>query len=296
MTGHLGRSAQRNTLPLLLWLVATGCTRDNPAFEPGDAGAEEVARDAAAERGPPRPDALPADAVTTAIDSAGADTVAAVNATGLVGYWPLDDGTGSAQAGDRSGNGNAGSLAMVDATSGWKAGHAGSALEIPDTVGAGVMVKPSASLDGIRTGLTISAWVYRLTSIKERNLTVLSRQVGTASREVYSLAFQNDVMVIWLYAASPASEVNLRATRTAPLNAWIHVATTWDGKTVRLYQDGAEVGLLSYAGPMGASDKPVILGNNANSTGLDQPLGGRLDEVRLYDRALSAAEIAALAK
>jgi hypothetical protein len=185
---------------------------------------------------------------------------------------------------------------MIDPTSGWKAGHAASALEIPNTVGAGVIVKSSASLDRVRTGLTISAWVYRLVSVPSFNMAVLSRQVGTANRELYTLSFQDNVLVVWLYAMSSTPQINLRANRTAPLDAWVHVAVTWDGKTVRLYQDGGEVGALSYTGPMGTSDRPVILGNNANQKGIDQPLGGRLDEVRLYDRGLSASEISALAR
>jgi hypothetical protein len=119
--------------------------------------------------------------------------------------------------------------------------------------------------------------------------------MGNMNRELYTLGFQSDLLSVWLYAAAPAAEVVLHASGPAPLNQWIHVALTWDGKTARLYQGGQAVGSVAYAGSLPATINPVILGNNANSTGVDQPLGGRLDEVRFYDRALSASEIATLA-
>jgi hypothetical protein len=327
MTGLTdGRRSRRVQTGSALWLALAlvGCTRLNPAFERGDANepfdaeeqAEEAPADASLSRyrawpvgaapdaaaaseaaAPPFPDAAPdlppddADGPDLPPDDAAAEI-----APGLLAYWPLDDGTGKATAGDRSGNGNDGSLTMLDPGTAWKPGHTGGAIEIPYTVGAGVTVKDSSSLDRISNAVTISAWVYRLTSIKNRNMTVLSRQVGSGNRELYTLGFENDVLIVWLYAAAPAPEVNLRATQTAPLNTWIHVAMTWDGKTVNLYQNGAPVASLSYTGTFPTTSNPVILGNNANGSGVDQPLGGRLDEVRIYDHALSASAITALAK
>jgi hypothetical protein len=286
--------------------AALSCTRTNPAFGPGEgsdaedaeARAEEPAADAAE-----RPDRAPllvlADA--GALDLAPPTDLMplpfsnAIDDSDLVAYWPLDEGAGNALVQDRSGNGNSGGLAGIDLATAWKPGHAGGALEIPAIKGAAVLVGPSPSLDGTNKALTISAWVYRLESIRNHNMTVASRQVDDSNREVYNLGFQSDVLIVWLYAAAPAAQISLRATGTSPLGQWIHVAVTWDGKTARLYQEGKPVGSVAYGGPLPASDNPVILGNNANSTGIDQPLGGRLDEVRFYARALSASEIAALA-
>jgi hypothetical protein len=125
------------------------------------------------------------------------------------------------------------------------------------------------------------------------NMGVLSRQEGTRNHELYFLAFQNDTLLVWLYNPSGASS-NLKANRPAPGMIWIHVAATWDGSTVRLYQDGAEVGSVAYAVTFPAEQNPLVLGNNQNQTGLSQPLMGQLDEVRLYDRALSAEAIRAV--
>jgi hypothetical protein len=212
--------------------------------------------------------------------------------TGLVGYWPLDEGPGSSLILDRSGNGNNGGIAAIDPQNGWTTGKVGAALDVPNAVGAGVIVAPTTSINGVRTAFTIAAWAYRDAHINDRHMVVLSRQLGNQSTELYLLGFHNNTLLVWLYG-NPSS-INLRANRAAPLTTWIHVAVTWDGQTVRLYQNGESVGTLAYNSTWPAADKPLILGNNANSSGIDQPLIGRLDEVRLYNRALPQAAIQAL--
>ena len=77
---------------------------------------------------------------------------------GLVGYWKLDDGAGSATARDSSGQGNNGSLISVNAETSWSPGKSGAALELG---GAGwVNVAPSTSIDGIVDQVTVASWVY----------------------------------------------------------------------------------------------------------------------------------------
>jgi hypothetical protein len=304
------------TIPLVL-VVALGCTAPNPAFElapdgapHGDGSPEAAAADL------PGADALPGDVpdargadIPEPADAPGDRPAAEVRAdataeagrppdltTGLVGYWPLDEGTGSTIIADRSGNASQGTIVGLSASSAWKAGKVGSALEVPDVMNASVTVKPTASINSVRTALTIAAWVYRNANISGRQMAVVSRQLGTGSRELYNLAFRSDTLILWIDPDAAAASFNVVASRPAPLATWIHVAATWDGGVVRLYQDGAEVGSASYAAVMPDDTNNLLLGNNVNLSTADQPLVGRLDEVRLYNRALSAAEIAALAR
>lgn len=84
----------------------------------------------------------------------------------------------------------------------------------------------------------------------------------------------------------------LTAPKPVETGKWVHVAATYDNQTLRLYQDGVLLGSLERGGPIAPSDAKVILGSHGD----DSPrttFQGVLDEVKIWDRALSAAEIAA---
>ena len=75
--------------------------------------------------------------------------------------------------------------------------------------------------------------------------------------------------------------------------SWHHLAGTFDGTTKRLYLDGVLVGTQA-SGPPEYDGAPVWVGADDNS-GLALPLDGAADDLRLYSRRLSSAEIATLA-
>ncbi len=260
-------------------LVALACTGPNPAYL-------RLSTDGPRDGGPG-----PSDAQN---DAPGSDAQAVVDASisGLIGYWPFDEGSGNRVA-DLSGLANHGSIVgPIDLLTAWKPGKVGQGLDIPDQVGNAVSVSPSPSVQSITSAFTISAWVYRKTDLANRNAVVISRQYGTGNGELYTLAVMNNSLVLWMHATS---SVSFLGNRTAPLDTWFHVAATWDGSMIRLYQDGDPVGTGSYSTPLPATTNPLLLGNNANQVGINQPLAGILDEVRLYDRALSDADIRLLA-
>ena len=64
---------------------------------------------------------------------------------------------------------------------------------------------------------------------------------------------------------------------------------TWDGRTVRMYVNGRRVSSHALGGRAVASGGPLRIGGNAI---WPEFFKGDLDEVRVYDRALSAGEIA----
>jgi hypothetical protein len=66
---------------------------------------------------------------------------------------------------------------------------------------------------------------------------------------------------------------------------------------MRLYIDGVEIGSQPLTGRILVDDNPVTIGgeeNGSESRVVDGEFDGRIDEVRLYNRALSAAEIQAI--
>ena len=80
----------------------------------------------------------------------------------------------------------------------------------------------------------------------------------------------------------------LDGTAQIPAATWTHVAATYDGTTQRLFVNGTQVSTLAVAGAIQTSTSPLRIGGN---TIWSEWFSGLIDEVRVYNRALSAAEI-----
>ena len=105
-------------------------------------------------------------------------------------------------------------------------------------------------------------------------------------------------MAYALYAnqgtALPAGQVNIGGEQSVLglaqllLGAWTHLAVTYDGASLKLYVNGSQVGSKAQSGPIPTSTGPLRIGGN---TIWGEYFAGLIDEVRVYNRALSAAEI-----
>ena len=72
------------------------------------------------------------------------------------------------------------------------------------------------------------------------------------------------------------------------VNTWTHLAATYDGTTLRLYKNGAQIASTTRAGTINSGTAPLRLGGN-NIWG--EWFAGQLDDVRVYDQPLTAAQI-----
>jgi hypothetical protein len=196
---------------------------------------------------------------------------------GLVAAFGLDAGAGSTVA-DSSGRGNGGSVSGATWTS---SGRFGSALSF-DGVNDWVTVADSASLD-LGSGMTVEAWV-RPSRLGGWRTVVFKERVGGV---VYGLDAD-------AAGGRPLGQVDIGGERNAvgsaslPLNAWSHLAVTFDGSVVRLFVNGVQAGSLPFVGSMAASTGPLRLGGNGV---WGEWFAGLIDEVRVYNRALTTSEI-----
>ncbi len=97
------------------------------------------------------------------------------------------------------------------------------------------------------------------------------------------------------FVYSPGEANNGWVTLTAPLPAdwvgnWHRVASTFDGQSLRLYLDGKQVGERAFNGRVNRTAYPVMVGGNAEHPA--RKVAGLIREARIYNRALSAAELA----
>ena len=212
---------------------------------------------------------------------------------GLVGYWRLDDGTGSTTAKDVLGVNN-GTLVDLDPARAWAVmGRSAGALSVA-TAGF-VNVPPSPSIDSIVDQVTIAGWGYlSATGMIDDYATIASREEGTTINQHYHISINSNGEVPALWLATDGGTKLLEGPTAVTRQKWVHIAGTYDGSMGRLYVDGQQVATVALAGRFVADTTPFILGANGNGAGdasVSERFPGRIDEVMLYRRALSADEI-----
>jgi fibronectin type 3 domain-containing protein len=207
-------------------------------------------------------------------------TVTQAAPTGLVAAYGFDEGSGTTTA-DRSGNNNTGTLSNAT----WStSGKFGNALSFNGT-NAWVTVNSSSSVN-FTSAMTVEAWVNPSALGNPYRTVVFREQPGN---EVYVL-YANETS----NPKAPVAEVYVGGykdaigTTTLATGAWTHLAETFDGSSVRLYVNGTLVSTTAAAGALASSTSPLRIGGN-NIWG--EYFSGLIDEVRVYNRALSAAEI-----
>jgi len=79
-----------------------------------------------------------------------------------------------------------------------------------------------------------------------------------------------------------------------PLNTWTHLAGTFDGSTIRLYMNGQLIGQQTGASLGPSNTAPLLIGATSLACNPFYPTGGLIDEVEMFNRALSQTEIQAI--
>ena len=213
-------------------------------------------------------------------------SVAQSAVAGLVAAYSFNEGSGIS-VGDATGKGHTGTLSGAT----WNTqGKFGNALTF-NGVNSWVTVADANDLD-LTTGMTLEAWVFptaAATATTWRNVLIKERSGG----EVYNLYADTDTHVPTLYvvrAANPGTPVGLSGATQIPLNTWTHLTATYDNAMLRLYVNGTLVRSSAMSGALLTSTGALRIGGN-NVWG--EFFQGSIDEVRIYNRALTQTEIQA---
>ena len=173
-------------------------------------------------------------------------TVSAPPVTGLVAAYGFDTGSGTTTP-DQSGTGNNGTLSNATWTTTSKYGQA---LAFNGT-NASVTIPDTNSLD-LTTGMTLEAWVHPTALGSNWSTAILKEATGSLSYGLYANGGDTGTKV-------PTGEIVNGGFRLAPgttplaLNTWSHLATTYDGTTLRLFVNGVQAGQLAIAGAITTS-------------------------------------------
>jgi len=199
----------------------------------------------------------------------------------LVLYLPLDEGEGTV-AGDFSSYANDGEL-VGSAT--WVQGAIGTGLEL--TGGASVTIPEIPEYD-VTTDMSALAW------IKVASVTTWARILDKSTYQTsgFDLALNNDTHVprLEFFVANTTSLVD--GTTACDDDQWHFVVGTFTDKTLRMYVDGVLEGEAQSANAVdiNPNDLPLTVGNSADNN----PLTGIVDEIAMFNRALTAEEVASI--
>jgi len=199
---------------------------------------------------------------------------------GLVGYWSFDaQDMAGVTAYDRSGNNNTGTLTNGPTRQIGKIGQALNFDGVNDYVNAG----NGASLN-ITDAITLSAWV-KIIGAQPTYARIIAKSW------VYYLQIDtNNTAVLGFQDGQPW--IGVLGSRVLSDNTWYHIVGTYDkngGATNgRIYINGVLDNTLTSTQPIQTVGSSVLIG--AHSGGLPG-FHGLIDEVRVYNRALSAGEI-----
>ncbi|OIO00097.1 MAG: hypothetical protein AUJ49_10155 [Desulfovibrionaceae bacterium CG1_02_65_16] len=147
----------------------------------------------------------------------------------------------------------------------------------------GIVTVPDAAALRPSTAGTIACWV----SLREAGTTAPL----VYKRGSYTLQVNSNRTLSLILTNGGTTTVTTYSWNTLGSNAkWYHVAATWNGATVRLYINGSQARSTNTSRTAATTSNALLIGGNG-STSFD----GRIDDLYLYDRALSAAEITGLA-
>ena len=195
-----------------------------------------------------------------------------------VAYWALDEGSGSL-ASDSSGHGNNGFLLNGPT---WTSGNVGSGLSFDGT--DDVVAVPDSPSIAAPVQLTIAAWIRHTPTTTFR--AIVDKRDSTI--DGYDLYIQSSGKLFMR-----VNSFSVQGNATVADTTWHHVAGVYDGSSLTLYVDGIVDTSLTVGGSVLDTTADLYLGQHFTADP-NIIFAGRMDEIRIYDQALSPSEVADL--
>lgn len=212
---------------------------------------------------------------------------------GLVAYYPFDG-----DVNDVSGNGNHGQNFGTTLTCD-RYGNPNRARYFANQITNGnasyayVEVPDSVSLNSASNAVTVAAWIRHDIRTKDGGESWVSVLCKGYTRRQYSLQIDVSAQRIWLLKDEKSRIDGIRQATDCPKHGeWYHVAMTYDGENMKAYLDGELVGSMKSYGKLEETGEPLYIG--FDPVGDEEFFCGAIDDVRIYNRALSEYEICLL--
>jgi hypothetical protein len=238
------------------------------------------------------PTATPTNTPTATPLPTNTPTPTATTASGLVAHWEFDEGSGQTAA-DSSGTGNNGTLGTTggveSADPTWACVSGGNALNFD-----GVDDQVLAPDYDVLSTISISTWIkWDVVGASEG---IISKRTDSEVAGNWALRGDNTTpgYLEWMvWSGLDSSESLLTSTAITP-GVWTHVALTFNASTnaANFYIDGAPNSSGTISNNLANTPQPIVIGWSGQNV---QFFDGSIDDMRIYNRVLSPAEISALA-
>ncbi len=217
------------------------------------------------------------------------------NNIGLVGYWSFNEGT-STIAHDFSGNGNNGTLSGSTLPA-WTSGKFGNGLSFDGSTSYVDIANSSGVADNL-SAMTVSAW-FKTTNTSGNGQNIVAKDTSVNNGVGWALFTDGGSAFICL-GVSGSVYTCAGTTANVADGKWHHAVWTMTGNSFAaqtIYIDGIAQSLSNVSGGTVSSFSngvDIYIGADAGSASNDQKFNGSIDEVRIYNRALTATEVAGL--
>lgn len=222
------------------------------------------------------------------VNSTWSNSIRAFTMTGpfasLIGKWKMDEGSGTTLI-DAS---NYRNDATTEGDPLWVTGVTGQALSL-DGTSQYAAVPDDASLD-ITGSITLAAWIRP----KKQALQNIIKKAIIGSENGYELSLSTEGNVFFRFNQTTSLDsFRLNSTGSYPDDGetWMHIAATYDGSSIiKIYINGVENAskALTAPPPINTNALSLVIGAQSDAS---RKFFGTIDDVRIYNSALSAAQI-----
>jgi hypothetical protein len=211
---------------------------------------------------------------------------------GLLAWYRMDDDPSDGTIDDGGGASHVARCINGVSCPVWVAGHRGMALQFDGSTSARITYGAWLATP---TAYSIAAWIYIDDS--SYNQVAFAKPYGANSQDSWDI-------VTWSPASGTGTCMETQdgagaeqwvCGPTLPAGQWFHVAGRWDGSTKALFINGVKAGEVTNAPASLLDNHDVVLGIDENNGSAAYQFHGKLDELEIYDRALTDTEIAGLA-
>ena len=201
---------------------------------------------------------------------------------GAVAYWNLDESSGNPS--DSVGQYNTGTLKYSTTASTYSTGKFNNAINFDGGTNS-QYVEVSNYSDLNPTNISVEAWAKSSGSTWNANGTIVSKRNAYI---LYPVSASNN-MRFYIYAGGSWQSVLFTADTSFDITQWHHYVGTYDGTNLKIYVDGVLKNTSTPTGSINTSDTGVL--TIGRDDGQAAYLDGSIDEVVIYNRAITADEV-----
>ncbi len=220
--------------------------------------------------------------IFVSITNAIAQVPAYLPTNGLVGWWPFNG-----NANDESGNGNNGTVNGAVLTND-RASNNNKAYSF-DGVNDQINVNHSSQISPNQF-VSINTWIYPRAYENNKHIISKGSHVNLYYRSYGIIGPETDNKIKF-FICNGSSEQYLASTANLILNQWAMITSIYDGISMKIFINGVLDSQVAFTGNINQNTEPLVFGSHIFYSPSDYWFDGKIDDIGIWNRALTACEI-----